>query len=155
MKTWIKRTLFGLAGAGVVLGGLAACANHRGHFGSMTEAQATQMRERMIDRASKELDLDATQRQNLTALAQQMREQRQALLAGTPEPRAEMKALIAGAQLDVNRANALVAEKTEALRSKSPAVIAAAATFYDGLRPEQQQKVRDFLDRSGHGRFGG
>jgi protein CpxP len=28
-------------------------------------------------------------------------------------------------------------------------VIAAAAEFYDGLRPEQQQQVRDFMARRG------
>jgi Spy/CpxP family protein refolding chaperone len=156
MKTWIKRTLFGLAGLGVVFGSLAACSHRYGyHGGAMTEADATQWRERMVDRAAKELELDAAQKQSLTALAEQLRQQRQALMAGTPEPRAELKALIAGAQFDVNRANALVAQKTEALRTGSPAVITAAATFYDGLRPEQQQKVREFLNRAGHGRHGG
>jgi protein CpxP len=28
-------------------------------------------------------------------------------------------------------------------------VIAAAADFFDNLRPEQQQKVREFMDRRG------
>lgn len=155
MKTWIKRTLFGLAGLGVVVGALAAGSQRCGfRHGAMSEADMTQMRERMVERASKELGLNAAQKQQLTALAEQLRQQRQALMAGTPEPRGELKALIAGAQFDVNRANALMSEKTEALRAGSPAVIAAAASFYDGLNPEQQQKLRDFMNRSGHGPFG-
>jgi len=156
MKTWLKRTLFGIAGLGVVFGALAT-GSHRCGFrgGNMSEAEVTQLRERMVDRASKELALDATQKQQLTALAEQLRQQRQALIAGTPEPRAELKALIAGNQFDSQRAQALVTEKTDALRAGSPALIAAAASFYDGLRPEQQQKVRDFLNRGGHSRFGG
>ena len=54
MKTWIKRTLIGVLGAGVLLGGLAACANHRGHHGwAMGEADIAKMRERVVDKASR------------------------------------------------------------------------------------------------------
>ena len=84
-------------------------------------------------------------------LADKLREQRAALVAGTPDPRAELQALVAGASFDRGRAKALVQSKTDALRSKSPEVIAAAADFYDSLKPEQQAKVRDFMS---HGRRG-
>jgi periplasmic protein CpxP/Spy len=155
MKTWLKRTLIGLAGLSVAVGGIAAAGSHRcGHFGGgMNEADSAQMRGRMVERAAKELSLDAAQKQQLTALADTLHAQRQTLMAGT-EPRSALKGLIAGPQFDAARAQALVGEKTEALRTGSPAVIAAAASFFDGLRPEQQQKVREFLDRAGHGRMG-
>jgi protein CpxP len=64
--------------------------------------------------------------------------------------REQFQGLIAGERFDATRAQTLVLEKTEALRTASPAVIAAAATFYDSLRPEQQQKMRDFMARGGH-----
>ena len=80
-----------------------------------------------------------------------LREQRNALVAGSADPRAELKALVAGATFDRARANAPVQSKTDALRGKSPQVIAAAADFYDSLRPEQQTRVRGYLERGRRG----
>ena len=45
-------------------------------------------------------------------------------------------------------------QKTDALRSGSPEVIAALGDFYDSLNPAQQQKVRDFMSRRGGWRRG-
>ena len=43
--------------------------------------------------------------------------------------------------------------KTAAVRGKSPEVIIAAADFFDSLSPEQQQQVREFMNkRRGHSR---
>lgn len=150
MKTWIKRSLFGLAAVGITLGGLAAC-GHGGHRGPMSEAQITEMRGRIVERASSELKLDAVQKQHLQVLADQVQAQRRALTGEGANPRAEWQALIAGPRFDVARAQSLINDKTEAVRNQSPAVIAAAASFYDSLRPEQQQQVRDFLQRSRRG----
>ena len=146
MRPWIKRTLIGLFGASILVGGLTACGHHRdGNWSSMSEADATKMRERMIDRVSSKLDLDAAQRQRLVVLADKLKEQRVAFMAGTPNPRADIEALVAGPKFERERAQSLVEAKTAAVRSKSPEVIAAAADFYDNLRPEQQLKVREFL----------
>jgi len=35
------------------------------------------------------------------------------------------------------------------VREKSPEVITATAEFFDTLKPEQQQKVREYLQRGG------
>ena len=105
----------------------------------------------MVDRVGKELDLDAAQKTRLTALADKMHEQRQALVGGAADPRAELQALVAGPKFDRERAQAVVTAKTDALRGKSPEVIAAAGEFYDSLKPEQQQKVRDFMAKRGFG----
>ncbi|MBX3620863.1 MAG: Spy/CpxP family protein refolding chaperone [Rhizobacter sp.] len=155
MRPWIKRTLIGVFGASVLLGGLAACSHHRyGHWGSeMSESDRAEMRTRMVERATRKLDLDATQKAKLTVLADTLAAQRKTMLAQGGEPRAEFKAVIAGAQFDRSRAQALVESKTAAVREASPAVIAAMADFYDSLKPEQQQKVREFLD--GRGRHHG
>ena len=64
----------------------------------------------------------------------------------TKDPRAEIKALVAGDKFDAARAQALVTEKTSALQTRSPEVIAALADFYNSLSPAQQQKVRDYMD---------
>jgi protein CpxP len=152
MKPWIKRTLIGVFGASLLIGGLSAC-SHRmgGHWGSnMTEADQAKWRERMVDRASSKLDLDAAQKAKLTVLADTLSTQRKVMVAGGGETLPAMKAVLAGSQFDRSRAQALVEAKTAAMREASPAVIAAAADFYDSLKPEQQQKVRGYLERGGH-----
>ena len=86
-----------------------------------------------------------------------LKDQRAALLAGTANPRDDLKALVAGPQFDRARALALVEGKTGALRDKAPAVVTALADFYDSLKPEQQQQLREMLakgrrHRGGHPR---
>jgi periplasmic protein CpxP/Spy len=152
MKRWIKRTLFGLFGASILVGSLAAC-GHRNHEGWQASAQdSAKFRERIIDRAGKELQLDEAQKQRLGVLFDKLHEQRSALVGSTTNPRAEFAGLIKGDKFDAGRAQALVEEKTGAIRGKSPEVITAMAGFFDTLKPEQQQKLRDYLEkRHGHG----
>lgn len=146
MKPWIKRSLIGLFGAGIVLGGIGACSHRDGHhrMGGETEGKYTQ---KMIERVSSELALDAAQRERLVQLSERLREQRQALVGTTTDPRTELQALVSGPTFDRNRAQAIVDEKTGAIRAKAPAVLDATAAFFDNLNPEQQQKLRDHLQK--------
>lgn len=153
MKTWFKRTLIAVAGAGVLLGGVAAYSHHRYH-GPMTDADIAHLRERFIDKAADKLDLDAAQTARLALLADAVQAQRAALLAGGADPRAELQALVAGPLFDRARALALVEGKTGAVRDKAPAVVAALADFYDSLRPAQQDKLRDMMARGRDHRWG-
>ena len=151
MKTWIKRSLIGLFGASILLGCLAACGHRherRGHSPISAE-DAARWRERVLERAGKELQLDDTQKQRLGVVFDRLREQRNALVGSGTGPRAELRALIAGERFDSAGAQALVDAKTQALRSASPQTIAALAGFYDSLKPEQQQKLREFMDKRG------
>lgn len=155
MKTWIKRTLIGVFGASVLFGGLAAC-SHRMHGpwgGHMTEAERTEWRGKMVERAGRKLDLDAAQKAKLGVLADAIEAQRKTMVAKGGEPHAELKAVLAGPQFDRQRALAMVDSKAVALREGSPALVTAAADFYDSLKPEQQQKVRELLEHRG-GRHG-
>ena len=153
MKTWIKRTLIGVFGASALIGGLSAC-SHRAHgpWGSTTLSEADQVkwRAQMVERVGGRLELDAAQKARLAVLADTLAAQRKAVMGSSADPRTELQAMIAGERFDRSRAQALVETKTGALREASPAVIAAAADFYDSLDPAQQQKVRDVLARAGH-----
>ena len=152
MKRLLKRTLFGLFGVSILVGGLTACGHGGRHGGwNMSDADSAQMRERIVERAGKTLKLDDAQKQKLGVLADKLREQRSALVGGT-DPRADLKALVAGPKFDRAGAQTLVEAKTAALRGKSPDVIAAAADFFDSLKPEQQQQVREFMDKRRGGR---
>jgi periplasmic protein CpxP/Spy len=157
MKTWIKRTLVGVFGATVLFGGLAAC-SHRaaGGWGDQaSDEQRAQWHARMVDRAAGRLDLDSAQRARLDTLAQTAAKQHKAL-RGATDPHDDLRALVAGDRFDRQKAQALVDGKTQALRQASPELIQAAADFYDSLRPEQQLKVREFMQRKGrrHGWHG-
>lgn len=148
MKHWIKRTLFGFAGAAMLAGSLAGCAGQRHGWGGGDSAE---FRAKMVERVGSKLELDTSQKQKLTVLAEKLQAQREALrgAGGAGDPRSQFKALFAGNKLDQAGAARLIDEKTAAVRSGSPEVIAAAADFYDNLNAAQQQKVRDFMERGG------
>jgi protein CpxP len=148
MKTWIKRTLFGLFGASIAVGGLTACGHrHEGSGWNASTEEQGRFRDRMIERVASKLDLNEDQKKRLAIVADKLREQRQALMAQGVDPRAQVQALVAGEKFDRVRAQALVSEKTAAVNSKSPEVIAALGDFYDSLNPAQQAKVREFMQR--------
>lgn len=151
MKTWIKRSLIGLFGVSILVGGLAACGHrHHGWGGAQLSAEdAAEWREKLLDRAGRQLELDEAQKQRLGVVFDRLREQRNAFVAGGQSPRAELRALIDGDRFDSARARSLIEQKTDVLRNGSPQTIAALAEFYDGLRPEQQRKLREWLDQRG------
>ncbi len=148
MRPWIKRTLYGIFGATIVLGGLSACGHQSESRGWQANAgESAKFRGKMIERVSSKLDLTADQKARLNVLADKLQEQRAALVGQATDPRAEVQALVSGDKFDRTRAQSLVSSKTAALNAKSPEVITAAADFYDSLNPAQQQKVRDFMQR--------
>jgi len=152
MRPWIRRTLIGVFGASLLFGAFAAgarCGHHGWH--AMTEEDATRMKQRVVDKVGRKLDLDDTQKAKLALLADRLHEQRNALRGTGGDPRAEIRALVAGPAFDRAKAQALVESKTQALAGGSPAVIAALGDFYDSLKPEQQDKLRAFMDRGRHG----
>ena len=155
MRPWIKRTLYGLFGATIVLGGITACGHRVGHHGMHASAEdQAKFRTKMVERVADKLELNADQKAKLGVLADKLQAQRAALQGKAANPRAEVEALVAGDKFDRARAQALVSEKTAAITTGSPEVIAAAGDFYDSLTPAQQTKVREFMQKRGGWRKG-
>jgi len=151
MKTWLKRTLIGALGASLLFGGLAYAQHRHHHHGPMSDADVAQLRTRLLDKAGRTLSLDAAQQARLATLADALQAQRTVLHpAAEGDPRQMLRALVAGPQFDRSAAQALLDAKTTAVRDKAPAVLSAAADFYDSLKPEQQQKLRELMARGGH-----
>lgn len=148
MNPWIKRTLIGLTSVTVLAGGLAAC-GHRGQHaqGPASAEQVAEWRGKAVDRVTRKLDLTAEQRQKFEVLADKLIAQRAAMIGQSQGPRTEMKALVAGEKFDRARALNLLDEKTHVLQMSTPEVITALADFYDSLNPDQQQKVREMMQR--------
>ena len=149
MQSWIKKTLVGLFGASILVGGLTACSGgHYHRHGPMdAESMAEVRRGKVMERIGSKLDLNEAQKQKLATLADKLQAQRAAFVGQVADPRAEVQALVAGEKFDRARAQALIDEKLRAVQTGSPEVLTAMADFYDSLNPEQQQKVRDFMQR--------
>jgi Spy/CpxP family protein refolding chaperone len=123
---------------------------------TMSAEDMGRMRQRMLDRAASELTLDAAQKQRLATVFDKLAEQRKVVMGPDTDPRAKARALLAGNTFDRAGAQQLIDQKTSAVRSGAPEVITAFGDFFDNLKPEQQQKVRVWLDkRGGHRWFGG
>ena len=147
MKHWIKRSLFGLFGGALVVGSIAGCAGQRHGW----NGDSAEFRAKVVERVGSKLELDAAQKQKLAALAEKLQAQRTAMrgAGGAGGARSQFTSLFAGPRLDQAGAARLVDEKTAAVRSGSPEIIAAAADFFDNLNPSQQAKVCEFMDRGG------
>ncbi|PTT16105.1 hypothetical protein DBR12_21105 [Acidovorax sp. HMWF029] len=147
MKPWIKKTLMGIFGASIAVGGLTACSSSHHHRGPMSAEKMAEVRGKVVERVSSKLDLNDAQKAKLNVLADKMEAQRTAFVGKTADPRAEMQAIVAGEKFDRARAQTLLDEKTRAVQAYSPEVVSAMADFYDSLNPEQQQKVRELMQR--------
>ena len=145
MKFSFKKILLGIAGGALVFGALSGCSDR--HSGHGSDEDRAKFQSRMVEKAGKKLDLTEPQKQQLNVLADKLQQQRTALMGANKDPRAELQALLAGPKLDKSKAQALLDEKTGAIKAKSPEVIAAAADFYDSLNPAQQQQIRDLMSR--------
>jgi Spy/CpxP family protein refolding chaperone len=149
-KPWVRRSIIGVLGL-ASLGAVASMSGcgtgmmHRDH-GPVSEVDAAKWRDRMLDRAAKELALDDAQKSRLAKVADVMHAQRKAVMGDAP-PREAVKTFVAGDHFDRQGAQSFVNARTDAMRNASPELIAAFGDFYDSLKPEQQQKVRDFLAR--------
>jgi Spy/CpxP family protein refolding chaperone len=156
MNIWLKRTLIGAAATAALAGSIAAWSQAEEHFhgGPPSAADMATHQAAMLAHIGKTLDLDATQQTRLQALASQLHAQHDKLIGSGDSMHDRMKALIAGPTFDRAGAQALIDEKIAAIRANSPALIAATGDFYDSLRPDQQQKVRDLMaqhhDRTMH-----
>ncbi len=148
MKPWIKKTLVGVFGATLLVGGLTACGSRSHHHGDdWSPERVTEVRGKVVEKISSKLELNEAQKQKLGVLADEIIAQRTAFRGPGADPRADFKALIAGDKFDRARAQALLDQKTQAVQGNGPKVIAALADFYDSLNPEQQKQVRERLEQ--------
>ena len=112
MKTWIKRSLIGLATATVVLGSITACGTRGDHARTWSDERITEMRGKAVDKISDKLTLNSAQKQKLGVLADEMIASRKAIKGDSADPRTELKALVAGDKFDRTKAQTLLDQKT-------------------------------------------
>ena len=153
-KTWLKRTLLGVAVSTALLGSLAAYSAEGGgfHHGPPTPEQMAQHEAMMLTHIGKKLNLDVNQAAKLKVLGDLMIAQH-APAAGGADPHAAMKALIAGNTFDRAGATQLMNQHIAKMQSNGPAMINATGDFYDSLNATQQAQVRELAAKH-HGFFG-
>ena len=152
MKTWLKRTLVGVAVSSALLGSLAAYSQGAGfHHGPASAEQMARHEARMLEHIGKRLNLDAAQAARLKTLGDLMVADH-APQAGA-DPHAAMAALIAGNTFDRAGAQQMVNRHLAKIQADSPALITAAGDFFDSLNATQQAQVREFAAHH-HGFFG-
>jgi protein CpxP len=152
-KTWLKRTLLGVAVSTALLGTVAAYSQGAGfHHGPPTPEQRAQHEAMMLTHIGTKLNLDANQAAKLKVLADLFMSQHTPPVAGT-DPHAAAKALIAGNTFDRAGAQQLLNQHIAKMQTNGPALINATGDFYDSLNATQQQEVRDLAAKH-HGFFG-
>ena len=163
MTPWIKQSLVGLCGAALIAAAATVVADRdRGHGGEgahgcnagwMHDDKArAEHRAKRVERISTDLGLNDAQKQKLSAF-EKLSEQRKAMMGDRKGRHEKIQSLIEGTSFDRERAQALLNEKAARLQSNGPELITAAADLFDSLNAEQQQKVRERLERR-HGHRG-
>src|ERR1700760_4151933 len=141
MKTWLKRTLTGVAVSTALLGTVAAYSQGTGfHHGPPSPEQIAQHESMMLGHIGKKLNLDTNQAAKLKVLGDLLVAQHTPPAAGTPNPHA---ALIAGNTFDRAGATALLNQHVAKMQANGPATINAFGDFFDSLNATQQAQVRE------------
>ncbi|HEY9022967.1 MAG TPA: Spy/CpxP family protein refolding chaperone [Burkholderiaceae bacterium] len=152
-KTWLKRTLLGVAVSTALLGTVAAYSQGTGfHHGPPTPEQIAQHEQHMLDHVGKKLNLDANQAAKLKALADlAVADHKPA--AGATDPHARMAALISGTTFDRAGAQALANQHVAKIQADAPGLINAFGDFYDSLNATQQSQLRELAAHHHGGMF--
>lgn len=137
----MKKLLLFVLGSVVLVAGLTACGPHR--FSKEDSAEHAAW---IVERVARKLDLDDAQKVRLDAVKTALLTVRDAAEKRRAADRQELTALLAQPTLDRTRANSLVTGHTRAIEQHAPQVIAAFGDFYDSLRPEQQQTLREQVE---------
>jgi len=153
MRSWIKPFALGIFTTVALAGGVAAWSHGElpgamGWHGDRGADHFARFQSMITDK----LALDAAQQARLGLLATRLKTQAQAM-HGSTDPHAQMLAFVQQNAFDRSGAQQMLDTKLQAMRDGGPQVIAAIGDFYDGLRPDQQQKLRDFM--ASHHEHGG
>jgi len=103
--------------------------------------------ERMINRISNHLSLDEGQQAALQAFSSEISEVRELMRQG--DLRSEMTNLMSSESFDQAGALELINQRTATIELQAPDIVSAAAVFFDGLSPEQREKLTARMEKMG------
>lgn len=135
-----KRSILFITGGALLITAVAAC-NHGMHYGTAEERG-----EWMVQKVTKELELNPAQQANLAAVKEEMLAMRRTMRSDREQTRADVRAMLQQPTLDRDKANAIVAQYIEKINTGSPQIVDAVGTFYDSLDDEQRAELTGFIE---------
>lgn len=134
-----KRIITFIVGVTLLTTTVAAC-HHGMHFGTAEERG-----EWIVQKVSKELELNSIQQDKLVHLKDEFLSLRNELRDDRAQLRTDVLALLQQPTLDRDKANAMVSGQLATVSARSPAIIDAVANFYDSLNDMQRSELREFI----------
>ncbi len=135
-----------VAVAGVLLIGGVAWAKYGGYCGGP---------ERIVERVSKELELDQAQKGKLESIGQSLGEMREQWRQRRGETRDQVLSLLDGPGFDRERAAELIEERHSVWRERGDLLLTRFADFSDSLDDGQRQKLRTLIEEKTSHRWHG
>lgn len=135
-----KRTIVIITAGTLLIAGVAAC-KHKMH-----SASAEERGEWVVDKVSKELELNDSQRIKLVEVKDQFIAVRKSMRSDREEARKEVLAMLKQPTMDREKVNALVNQKIAIVSEKSPSIIDAIGNFYDSLDDSQRAELSEFIE---------
>lgn len=122
----------------VLISGINACSHHRS-----PEASA----EHVVEKISSKLKLNESQTMKLVQLKDEFMNIRQTMQSDRNSTFAEVDELLSQSTLDQQRVQQLLQNKIATVNNKAPQIITTFAGFYDSLNPEQQNQIREKVQK--------
>ena len=145
-----KRTIIVITAGTLLIGGVTAC-KHKMH-----SATAEERGEWVVEKVSKKLELNETQKIKLVNLKDELLAVRKTMRSDRDEKRAEVLAMMKQPTLDREKVNSMVQQKINVASTQAPVVIDAMADFYDSLddaqRAELVEHIEDKMEHFDHHR---
>ena len=135
-----KRSIIYMTGGALLTLGVVAC-NYGMHYGTAEERG-----EWVVQKVSKELELNETQQARLAEVKDEFLNLRTTMRSDREQTRSDVLAMLAQPTLDREKANAIVDQKIETINSRSPAIIDAIGNFYDSLDDTQRAELMAFIE---------
>ncbi|HBE93256.1 MAG TPA: hypothetical protein DDW55_12325 [Gammaproteobacteria bacterium] len=135
-----KRTIIYMAAGALLVSGVVAC-NHGMHFGSPEERG-----EWMVQKITKELNLNETQESRLVDVKDVFLDARKTMRGNRVQHSADVIAMLNQPTFDRDMANAIVSQYIETVNSRAPVIIDAIGNFYDSLDDAQRAELREFVE---------
>lgn len=135
-----KRTIIYITGGALLIGAVVAC-NHGMHYGTAEERG-----EWMLQKVSKELELNEIQQSRLAEVKDEFLGIRSTMRSDREQTRADVLAMLQQPTLDRDKANAIIGQHLETLNSRTPVIIDAIGNFYDSLDDAQRAELRAFIE---------
>ena len=126
--------------------GATAYAKYKGGFGDGHSAY-------MLGYISSELELDASQKQQLELLSSKILAVKTDFKAQSKPMHQEVRQLLSTEKFDQQQALNLLNNKIAVINQQAPEVLIALGNFLDGLNPEQKAEVLAFIDQK-HAKHG-